>query len=196
MKRRHVLLHAAGAISLTAGCSSTSDTPAGRTTVEPEIETLPETSPESSVDCDDGTLDILDEADRDSYSAQSNEFELQASTDTVAIGEEITFTLTNVGSEEQFIGEIYKYTIQHRENDEWTPIYYRPEPQWTDFAPRVAPDGGYEWPFTFDQEGLEREHSSSNTPYYVCSALKPGTYRFVFWGLENPLSKRFTVKEA
>jgi hypothetical protein len=222
MKRRRVLLQVAGAVSLTAGCLSNSDLPPGTTsnsttepstqrttdsttdtteaptTVEQKIETLPKKPPENDVDCSDEDLYTVSGWDRDSYPEQAKGFALEASTDTVTIGGEITFTLTNVSSEQREIGEIYKYTIQQHEDDTWKPIFHTPEPLWTDLAVFVAPDGGYEWPFTFDREGLERQHGPTNASYHMCSPLEPGTYRFVFWGLGNDteVATRFTVEES
>lgn len=225
MKRRRVLLQVAGVVSLTAGCLTNSDllsettststtepstttstqattestTPtATRTTVEPKIETLPRKPPENDVDCGDEGLFTVSGWERDSYPEQAEGFELEASTGTVTIGEEITFSLMNISSNERSIGEIYKYNIQRRKNEQWKPIFHTPEPLWTDVAIRVAPGGGYEWPFTFDQEGLERQHGPTNAPYHICSPLEPGTYRFIFWGLGNDdsLATRFTVEEV
>jgi hypothetical protein len=211
MKRRRVLLHVAGAASMTAGCLTDADSSAGtttttstsatpsttatpttdeatattepRTTVEPEIETLPQESPENDIDCGDDELFEVSHGGQESYPERAEAFEVEASTDTVTIGEDVTFLLTHVGSEQRGIGTIYRYNIQRREDDEWVPVYHTPEPLWTDLLVYKAPGGGYEWSFTFDREGIERQNGPTNAPYHVCSPLEPGTYRFVYWGL-------------
>jgi len=47
-------------------------------------------------------------------------FERTASKDTVAIGDETTFSLRNVGDERQSVGAIYSYDL-HREDSDWRP---------------------------------------------------------------------------
>lgn len=219
MKRRRVLLQLAGAVSLTAGCltdstpspettttstnapSTTTSTPTTeestteaetRTTVEPKIETLPQKAPENDIDCSDETLFTVSHGGQKTYPEQAEAFKLEASTDTVTIGEDITFSLTHVGSEQRGIGTIYRYNIQRRKDDEWVPVYHTPEPLWTDLLVYKAPGGGYEWPFTFDREGIERQNGPTNAPYHMCSPLEPGTYRFVYWGLGDDDARSVT----
>ena len=156
------------------------------------METLPREPPDAAGDCGSDELSGVDGPDGTTPS-QSNGFELAASKDTVIVGEESTFTLTNVGDERTGIGEIYKYGIQRRNGDEWTGIYHTPGSLWTDLAILVPPGGGYEWQFTFDRNGLERQNGHNPT-YYVCSSIESGTYRFAFWGLEETVTVEFTVE--
>jgi hypothetical protein len=135
-------------------------------------------------------------ADSDSYPEQADGFELMASTDTVTIGDEITFSLRNISNEERAIGVIYKYNIQRREDGEWSPVFDTPDPAWIDGIESIAPGGGYDWPVTFDREGLERNNGGSDgASYYVCEPLTPGVYRFSYWGVDETLATRFTVEQ-
>jgi hypothetical protein len=200
MKRRKVLLHATVAVSLTAGCLSTSETTREtttgpqQTTVEAEIKTLSQQLPDSGVDCSDEAMEPIDFLTRESYPKRADDFELTATTETITIGDEITFSLRNVGTERNSVGTIYKYTFQRREGDEWVPVYYTPNSGWIDDVNAVRSGGGYDWAFTFNQEGLERENPG-NADHYVCTPLEPGTYRFLYWGVgEEAIATRFTVE--
>ena len=131
----------------------------------------------------------------DSYPERAAGLELTASTNSVTTGDEVTFSLRNVSSEEQSVGAIYKYNIQRRENDEWKPVYYTAASGWIDILNVIAPGTGFDWPFTFDRQELERENPG-NAEHHVCSPLEPGTYRFAYWGLGNndALATTFTVE--
>lgn len=218
MHRRDILASAAGSLIVTGGCLSgpeptgepaTSTEPTETvdsatksaasetesiTTAGPQMRVLPTTSPEETLDCD-GDLSPVARADANSYPEQSNGFELETSTDAVRIGDEITFTLTNVGDEPQLTGEIYKYNLLRR-NDGWEPVFYTSgQTPWTDVGIQVNPGGGFRWPFTVEREGLERQNESNPT-YYVCSPLEPGEYRFAFFGLgSNIVGTTFSVTE-
>lgn len=217
MRRRDVLASAAGSLIVAGGCLSGSESTGepttestetadsatesatseaeSITTAEPQMRVLPTTPPEKSLDCD-GDLSPVTLGDGNSYPERHNGLELEASADTVAIGDEITFTLTNVGDEPQDTGEIYKYNLLRR-NDGWEPVFYISEQNpWTDVGIQVNPGGGFRWPFTVEREGLERQNESNPT-YYVCSPLEPGEYRFVFFGLvgTNVVGTTFSVTE-
>lgn len=202
MKRRHVLLQGTVAVSLTAGCLSSSGktdettTEPPETTAEPTIETLAQRPPDGGVDCSDEAMEPIDFLARESYPEEAEGFELTSSSDTISMGDEITFSLRNVGTERSSIGTIYKYTFQRLENDEWQSIYYTPNSGWIDRVEAIRPGGGYDWPFTFNQNGLERANPG-NADHYVCASLEPGTYRFVYWGIgEEAIATKFTVEST
>lgn len=204
MKRRRIL-HAVGVgVSLTAGClgfespstqQSTGTTSSAQQTTEPdpEIRTLSREQPEEDVDCGDEDLQVVGSRTDESYPQRVDALELTASKSTVTIGNEITFSLRNVSDETQSVGAIYKYYFQRRDGDEWAPVYYAQGPGWIDQINAIAPGGGFDWPFTFDREGLERENPGNST-HYVCSPINPGTYRFVFWGVDGGLATTVTAE--
>lgn len=219
MRRRHLLATAAGALSLAAGCRSDPEsspdttTPSGtteptETTVtattstetttiaEPRMRELPTTPPDGTIDCDASPYPIR-AGIAGPYPERAGGFELTASTNAVAIGDRITFTLTNVGDDTRVIGEKYKYNILRRGTDEWEPVFYTPEQAvYTDLGIRVRPGGGFRWPFVVDQDGLERKNGEANMPYHVCSPLEPGEYRFAFFGLgDDAVATEFSVQE-
>lgn len=219
MHRRQVLLGTSALLAGVAGCSanerasptgtetstdstsSTRQSPGSTTeppqqTAEPEIRTLPQRAPSEEIDCSDEDIDPVEAADGESYPEQADGFELTASTETITIGDEITFSLRNVSDKEQTIGVIYKYNIQRREDGEWGPIYYTRYLDVIDDVVRIAPGGGYDWPFTFTREGLERNNGIDGARYYVCEPLTPGVYRFSYWGVDVTLSTRFTVEQS
>lgn len=223
MRRRQVLSGAAGLLPLTAGCqtgsspeseptstgttatsttssgtSATETTRATRTTVEPTVDTLAETPPEVEADCGDD-LPPVEFADSDSYPSAADGVELTASDETVAIGDDLTFALRNTGGEEVLLGEKYKYNVlRQSDTGDWEAVYRIAElTTWTALGIRVGPGGGYDWPFTFTRDGLERKNGKANPPYVVCSPLEPGTYRFAFFGMadDETLAVEFEVRE-
>lgn len=221
MNRRQVLHALAGAIALTSGCLSDAESPVeptstatptttqDTTTAPTEtttrivdaretIEVLPQKPPEGDVDCGDESLTDVKLGGDSSHPQRTAGFELEASTDTVTVGDDITFELTYTGSEVRTIGEIYKYNIQYRNGDEWKRVYATPDPLWTDLGILVEAGAGYRWPFTFDREGLARRNGHGNPSYHVCPFPGSGTYRFVFDGLPDDatVSVQFTVERA
>lgn len=219
MNRRRVLhrLSVAGIASLTAGClgdrtpATESTTPpqttpesttSTRTTLDPsrfynvvDVKELPAKPPQTDVACGDDTLDDVERPYEHSPPQEVSGLELTASKDNVAIGEDITFSLRNVTEEPIEVGTIYKYNVQRLENDRWTPLFQTPTKAWHDIAYILGPGAGYDWSFTVDREGLEREHKPHEVSYHVCSPLEPGTYRFAFWGvIDDALATRFTVE--
>lgn len=212
MKRRQFLSVTAGITALTAGCRSESDSVTGSTpsatdtetqtdktepltTTEPELLELPATPPDETIDCGAAPHPVT-VANSTSLPEQSNGFRLEASKETVTVDDEISFTLINDTDQPGAIGEMYKYNIL-RQGDGWEPVFYTPrQPAYTDLAIEVVPDGGYRWPFTVNQRGMERRNGH-NAAYHVCSPIEPGVYRFVFFGLgDTPVGAKFTVESS
>lgn len=221
MNRRQVLqrLSVAGIASLTAGCvadegpttepttstqTTSEPTTSTRTTIDPsrtnavhDVEEVPAQPPQTDAECGDDAVEDVRRPKAHSLPEQVSGLELTASKDSVAIGDEITFSLRNVSDETAEIGTIYKYNIWRLGNDRWMPVFQTPYKAWYDIGLLLAPGAGYDWPFTFDREGLEREHEPPKVSYLVCAPLEPGTYRFVFWGaIDDSLATRFTVEPS
>ncbi|MFC5974010.1 hypothetical protein ACFPYI_22040 [Halomarina salina] len=95
------------------------------------------------------------------------------------------------------------FTIDWETENGWQSIYRIRDPPnagWTSLA-HTAPSNEsppvtwFEWSFTTTQDGLA--HSTQfNVPYAVCEPLSAGTYRFVYWGLdEAALGYKFELTE-
>jgi len=201
MDRRRYLRHAAAAAvaAVSAGCSSDNDSPreseADLTTpADPRVRTHRWAPPDDSLSCADEAVEPMEAVTDEQFPEQSDALELTASTDTVVIGDEITFSLRNVGTEVTSLGSIHTYAFQRRDGDGWAPIYHTFGSEWYSAWIGFWPGGGYDWSFTFDRNGLERRNST-NPSYLVCSPLEPGTYRFVHWGSSRPaLATEFTAE--
>jgi len=98
------------------------------------------------------------------------------------------------------VGNIHKYNITRQTEESWEPIFQTPERDFLDDAETLLPGAGYDWPFTFTQQGLERDHPRTDVSYHVCSPLEPATYSFTFWGAtsddlpKKPFGTTFTVE--
>jgi len=106
MDRRRYLRHAAAAAvaAVSAGCSSDNDSPreseADLTTpADPRVRTHRWAPPDDSLSCADEAVEPMEAVTDEQFPEQSDALELTASTDTVVIGDEITFSLRNVGTE-------------------------------------------------------------------------------------------------
>lgn len=203
MNRRRYLRHATATAvaALSAGCSADDDSPSeseGEPDVtspaEPRVRTHRWATPPASLTCDDEGVEPLEAVTEESFPEQADDLELTASTDTVVIGEEITFSLRNVGTGVANLDSIHKYAFQRRDGDGWAPVYHSPGSEWGSSWIGFWPGGGYDWSFRFDRDGLERQNGDSPS-YVVCSSLEPCTYRFVHWGSRSPaLATEFTAE--
>lgn len=202
MKRRRVLrnISIAAALPAISGClgglagdentsttESTGTATATQSTTIPSsrglegVEEFPTEPPESGAECGDEMLEYVRRPSGPRVQRHSG-LELTASAETIAIGDEITFSLRNVSDEVAEVGNIHKYNIKRETEEGWEPIFQTPEKAWLDDLERLFPGAGYDWPFTFTQQGLERNHPPAGVSYHVCSPLEPGTYSFAFWG--------------
>lgn len=201
MNRRRYLRNAAGVAvaAVSAGCSSDNDS-SGESErsqtppADPRVRSHRWAPPDDSLSCDDEAVEPMDAVTDEQFPEQSDALELTASTDTIVIGDEITFSLRNVGTDVTNLGSIHTYAFQRRDGDGWAPVYHTSGSDWSNAWIGFWPGGGYDWSFTFDRDGLERRNSSSPS-YLVCSPLDPGTYRFVHWGSSEPaLATEFTAE--
>lgn len=112
-------------------------------------------------------------------------FKLRVDREEYAKGDELTAELRNVTESEQGAGNKHKYDIQYRATDGWHTIFGTPANEsfaWTDEGYLIQPGDGWTWRFTLTQAGLS-EGEDSGQSYHACQPVKPGTYRFVFWGV-------------
>lgn len=202
MKRRRVLrnISITAALSAISGClggltgdaqttptDSTGTTTATQSTTSPPtrglegVEEFPKEPPETDARCGDETLAYVQRPSGPRVQQHSG-LELTASGEKISISDEITFSLRNVSDDPVEVGNIHKYNIRRQTDGGWEPIFQTPEKAWLDDVETLLPDAGYDWPFTFTQQGLERNHPPAGVSYHVCSPLEPGTYSFVFWG--------------
>jgi hypothetical protein len=94
-------------------------------------------------------------------------------------GEQITFTLENIGETQVHTGRKTKFTIEKRAAG-WKPIYWvRKGYGRFQTAPRHDLGPIYHWTFTASQYRFE----TADQPYHICTDIEPRTYRFVYWGL-------------
>ena len=220
MKRRRLLrnISIAAALPAISGCLDDSTGSPNTTTTEPTetatttqsttsppprglegVEEFPRDPPETDVECGDEALAYVQRPSGPRVQRHSG-LELTASAETIAIGDEITFSVRNVSDEPVDVGNIHKYNINRQTDDGWESIFQTPEKAWYDDLETLLPGAGYDWPFTFTQQGLERDHPPADVSYHVCSPLEPGTYSFVFFGAtsddlpEELLGTTFTVE--
>jgi hypothetical protein len=162
---------------------------------DPEIRVMSQEKPDGSIDCEADPEPITWGVDQSSLPSEDGGLRLIASKDEVAIGEEITFTMINRSDESEYTSQQSHFNIVRRngEASQWEPVYYTPRlTPWTDLGWEIYPGGGFRWPFTVSQEGLERDPKGA-PPYFVCGPITPGEYRFVFFGEE--LGVAFTVTD-
>jgi hypothetical protein len=207
MKRRRVLrnISITAALPVIAGCLGGPTGNADTTTTDSEgaaaatqadtprqprglegVKEFPNEPPEADVgnpdvECGDETLEYVRRPSGPRVQ-QIRGLELTASPETIAIGDEITFSLRNRSDEPVEVGNIHKYNIRRQTDGGWEPIFQTPEKAWLDDVETLLPGAGYDWPFTFSQQGLERNHPPAGVSYHVCAPLEPGTYSFAFWG--------------
>lgn len=220
MKRRRVLrnISITAALSAISGClggltrdakttptDSTETTTAAQSITSPAtrglegVEEFPKEPPKTDAECGDETLEYVQRPSGPRVQQHSG-LKLAASAEMIPIGDEITFSLRNVSDDPVEVGNIHKYNIRRQTDEGWEPIFQTPEKAWLDDIETLLPDAGYDWPFTFTQQGLERNHPPAGVSYHVCSPLEPGTYSFAFWGAtsddvpEELLGTTFTVK--
>ncbi|SEW27001.1 hypothetical protein SAMN04487945_2650 [Halobacterium jilantaiense] len=109
-----------------------------------DVAVLPERPPDDDPDC--GGLDPIRRPSGGPFPAEAAGLELTASTDTVAIGDDITFSLRNHTDEETLVGTLHKYNIERQDGDAWRPVFSSPDREYYDIGVTLPPGGGYDWP--------------------------------------------------
>lgn len=161
--------------------------------------TLPD-DPPSAATCTDDGFKRLDQRFSDD-SLQNNVLEEEGtslfemeSQDTVALGETISITMTNVSGEDQLVGVPEKYDIQRYTADGWQNVRGYDGEDYEKYsidATVLAPDDSYDWSLPVTADGFsDDEHG-----LYTCPAPEPGTYRFAYWEVGGAIATCFEVTD-
>lgn len=202
-----------GAVALPfAGClaGGSTDPSSNRTETGTPTAGTSSTTPRPAQYCENGG-ELVDEYEV-TYETFAG-FELTASKETVTRGEQITFQLENVTTEEKMTGVRSKYTIHRKTEAGWRDIFYPAEdstghPGYNDLGIIQPPGEGFTWELTFSQSGLAHDIEEGVGSLDVCTPLQSSTYRFVYWGVvgdpetsddsdvNSALGVRFSVSET
>lgn len=132
---------------------------------------------------------IVDEVE----TGQFGGFTLTVDPSEVIHGETIAVQMRNASEEERVTGNRQKFTI-HRDNaGEWQSVYAEGEGVgWNDIGIQHDPGEGFTWNVTVSQSGF------SDAPNHLdaCAAVRPGDYRFVYWGSPARLTPRATGRST
>ena len=171
--RRRTVLAALGATTL-GGCLGQAEQLANQKT-----ETMTQQTPS---ECDSDLALLTTDLGR-KYTIKeetSENFLLEIEPPSVNLGQDISIHLKNISSESQRTGSRDHYAIQKNDHDEWNHIFSTKGNVLLDAqAVDHDPSDGFTWEFTVSPIGF------SIGPYYVCKELKPGKYRFVYFGLPD-----------
>jgi len=122
-------------------------------------------------------------------------FALRVDRLSVARGETVTVSLTNLGPGEGATGNRYKYNLQVLTEAGWQDVRGHPDGEtrgYTDEAILHEPGEGFEWSFEMTPEGVVVDHVHGDG-IEVCPGLPAGRYRFVFW--EPTVAVAFDLRE-
>lgn len=112
-------------------------------------------------------------------------FELQLDSEIYSKGDTLIAKFRNVTNQKQAAGNRHKYDVQFRGPNGWHTIIGVSEDEgfaWTDEGYLIQPGNGWTWRLTLTETGIwDGEHHGHS--YRACQPLKPGTYRFVYWGI-------------
>lgn len=110
-------------------------------------------------------------------------FYLELERQRIVFGDTLVATMTNVSDEELLTGPRGEIDIQYRGDGGWHSIFgTRGDTIYPDIGSLHNPGEGFQWELEFTRGGLTLEFEYSPS-LYVCSSLKPGTYRFIFRGM-------------
>lgn len=112
-------------------------------------------------------------------------FVLALNKEHYATGEELVAELRNATDEEQTSGNKTKFDIQYRGDAGWQTIFGTPDgqrPAWTDEGIIHQPGDGFTWQFPLTRDGVSNAVATGPS-YHACQPIKPGLYRFVYWGI-------------
>lgn len=127
-------------------------------------------------------------------------FELRVDRDAYARGDELVTRLRNVTDEERTSGVEAKYDVQYLGADGWHTILGT-DAEGAVVIPDLGilhePGEGFTWRFPLTRAGVSRETDRGPT-YHACQPIRPGTYRFVYWGIvtEREREEDFETKYA
>lgn len=113
----------------------------------------------------------------------SGPFALRVDRTSVARGETVTVSLTNLGAETAYTGNRHKYGLHVSTEAGWQDVRGSTERDtfpYTDEAVAHEPGEGFVWEFELTGEGVVDGHSHEDH-LEVCPDLQAGRYRFVLW---------------
>ncbi|WP_323674852.1 hypothetical protein [Halorubellus sp. PRR65] len=181
-RRRVLAALAATTTTVVAGCQSLASRDTTRESTAREATAFTEGVVDPATSCGERT-EPVDPYWTAAGPGPRDGFRLTASTDRVALGDEVTFTLTNVSGEDQTTGVSKKLDVQRATEADWHSIFGI-APDRGGIIDKVVshePGSGFEWPVTVSERGLTDAFEYDPT-YRVCGPLEPGRYRFVYWG--------------
>lgn len=107
-------------------------------------------------------------------------FELTAEPTTLALGDCVTFRLTNRSNEAQVTGIEEKYDIHRETPDGWRSVLFTKSRAYNDLGMSHKRGEGFVWQRRLSQGGLSVDGEGKHLR--ACEALSHGDYRFVYWG--------------
>jgi len=139
-------------------------------------------------------LDPVGENLNDGYNVSYDRgggFSLSVTPGTVGRGERFTATLRNVGEKTQYRGTSRKYAVHRWSDGGWRPVLAGAR-GYNATAVSQAPNETFTWTFAANRSGLTANGIEA------CGPIKPGRYRFVYFGIDNStaVGARFTVTES
>lgn len=163
---RRTFLATAGAMVPLAGCTSVLGT---------ESEDSEPTYPEARC-AEAERYTIADEVLQDSLDG----FTLSVDPTEVQRGDTITVDLTNETDETGVTGNRHKFTIHRRHDGAWESVFTEGEHTgWNAVGIMHEPGEGFTWELTVSEDGF----AAAENRLEPCAAVRPGTYRFVYWGV-------------
>lgn len=124
-------------------------------------------------------------------------FELQLD-NTYYVGDELTAKLINVTEEDRSTGVKSLFDIQYKAEG-WHTIFGLPQDEdrvWSKVGLNHPPGEGLTWTLKLSEEGLSEGNIKSAPSFHACQPIKPGNYRFVYWGVgdsKSAIGVPFTV---
>lgn len=125
------------------------------------------------------------------------DFTIRTDSNQYSIGDEMVAQLTNVSDEKAYTGTKEQYDIQKKYGDEWVSIYWSDGFSWVFTGTPHSPGDGFKWELLLNDDDLQV--GSEGHALKPCGPLKPGHYRFVFFGVniddrnQNGLASRFKI---
>jgi hypothetical protein len=200
MERREYFTSACTLVAIfTTGCSGL------LTNSDPDGEVRPESEPEqvsSEIQCNDENTKRLSKSYEEEVEwGDNNGFSLRVDSLSYSYGDRAKVTLTNTSSGTQETGSNMKYSIERYTEDGWEDIRVEVKENenssfgnifWPDDARNHDPGDGFEWELTLTEGELRIPNTFSDI-IRVCPELESGRYRFVYWGLSNPIAVAFDL---
>jgi len=112
--------------------------------------------------------------------SEAHGLDLQSERDTYEMGETLRVSITNVSDELIDTGTLSKYFIQRHEGDEWVDLHYKEKLDFSTVAHPFPPGHSETYTFEISNDGIDRTH------HRLCTEIRPGNYRFVFFGISTP----------